>query len=135
MPMRYSALSAIVLAALLLVFAPAASAHKIVGHDGMIHACYKVKGKPKGAMRVVRGRAKCRRGERKVAWRVQGPAAQTGATGATGSPGADAAIAALSERLDALTARVEKLEAIVGAVCSQISLVTSLLPIESFACP
>jgi len=37
--MRYSALSAIVLAALLLVCAPAASAHKIVGHDGKIHAC------------------------------------------------------------------------------------------------
>ena len=132
--MRYSALSAIVLAALLLVCAPAASAHKIVGHDGKIHACYKVKGKPRGALRAVRGRAKCRRGERKVAWPVRG-AGQTGASGAAGSPGSDATIAALSERLDALTARVEKLEGIVGAVCSQISLVTSLLPIEPFGCP
>jgi hypothetical protein len=112
------------------------SAHKMVGRDGKLRACYVVKGKPKGALRLVRGRAKCRRGERKVAWTVSGPAAQTGATGAAGSPGADAAtIAALSERVDALTARVEKLEGVVEAVCPQISLVTSLLPTESFSCP
>lgn len=123
---------------ILLASALAAPAHKIVGQDGKIHACYKVKGKPRGALRAVRGRAKCRRGERKVAWAVGGPAAQTGATGATGaagSPGADApTVAALSERIDALTARVEKLEGVVAAVCPQVSLVTSLLPTESFSC-
>jgi hypothetical protein len=133
--MRFLALPLIALL-ILLGFALGAPAHKIVGNDGKIHACYKVKGKPKGALRAVRGRAKCRRGERKVAWAVSGPAAQTGATGAVGGPGADAAtIAALSERVDALTARVEKLEGVVEAVCPQISLVTSLLPTESFSCP
>jgi len=132
--MRLLALPLIALLALL-VFALAAPAHKIVGHDGKIHACYKVKGKPRGALRAVRGRAKCRRGERKVAWRVQGPAAQTGATGAAGSPGSDASAAVLSERIDALTARVEKLEGALGEVCSQVSLVTALLPTESFSCP
>lgn len=132
--MKFATLS-LIAALALLVFAPAASAHKIVGHDGMIHACYKVKGKPRGALRAVRGRAKCHRGERKVAWPIRGSAAQTGAAGAVGSPGADAAaIAALNERIDALSARVEKLEGIVAAACSQISLVTSLLPIEPFSC-
>lgn len=131
--MRLGTLS-LIAALALLVFAPAAPAHKLVGHDGMIHACYKVKGKPRGALRAVRGRAKCHRGERKVAWPVRG-SGQTGATGAAGGPGSDASITALSERVDALTARVEKLEVIVGAVCSQISLVTSLLPIEPFGCP
>jgi len=119
----------------LLAWGAAASSHKIVGHDGKIHACYKVKGKPRGALRAVRGQAKCRRGERKLAWQAQGPAAQTGATGTAGSPGSDASATALNEQIDALTARVEKLEGVVGEVCSQASLVSSLLPVESFACP
>jgi hypothetical protein len=124
---------ALVTVLLLAVLAGSASAHKIVGRDGKIHACYKVKGKPRGALRAVRGRAKCRRGERKVAWTVAG--AQSGAAGLAGAPGTDAAIGALSARMDALEARVEKLEALVGTLCSQISLVTSLLPIEPFSCP
>jgi hypothetical protein len=122
-------------AAVLFACAPQASAHKIVGRDGKVHACYRVKGKPKGAVRLVHRRARCHRGERKVAWPVTGATGQAGATGPSGGPGADAAtLAALNERIDALSTRVEKLEGIVGAVCSQISLVTSLLPIETFSC-
>lgn len=119
----------------LTAFSVTASAHKIVGRDGTIHACYRVKGKPKGALRAVHGRAKCHRGERKIAWSARGSATQTGATGPAGSSGSDAAIAALSERVDALATRVEKLEKIVSAVCSQVALLTTLLPIEPFSCP
>jgi hypothetical protein len=38
------------------------------GKNGTIQACYRVKGKPKGALRVVPAQQRCKRGERKVVW-------------------------------------------------------------------
>lgn len=104
--------------------------------DGKVHACYRVKGKPKGAVRIVHsGRTRCRRGERKVAW------ARTATQGASGQPGASAneaalraEIAALRESVDALSARLLAVEGVVKAVCSQVSIITGLLPLEPFAC-
>lgn len=55
-----------------------------VGKDGKIHACYRVKGKPKGSLRVVPGN-RCKRGERKVVWSVAGSSGQTGANGQAGT--------------------------------------------------
>lgn len=135
---RMSAVSLAVAIPLLAAFPGAATAHKIVGHDGMIHACYRVKGKPKGVLRAVHGRAKCHRGERKVTWPVAAMTGQAGAAGQTGpaGQGVDATtVAALDERINALAARVEKLEGLIGAICPQVSLLTSLLPIEPFTCP
>ena len=74
-------------AALLLAgFAEAASA-RIVGKDGKVYACYRVKGKPKGAVRLVAKKARCKRGERKLNWGVAGPAGAPGAAGANGAQG------------------------------------------------
>lgn len=81
-------------AAMLLVgLVGTASAVPLIGKDGKIHACYRVKGKPKGNLRVVpSAKARCKRGERKVAWTVagtsnQGSAGQQGASGASGTSG------------------------------------------------
>lgn len=109
-----------------------ATARPLVGKDGKIHACYKVKGKPRGALRVVKSRkARCRRGERKVAWTVVGAGGQAGPSGAHGSQGspgasvqgaAGAPSPALLDQIDSLTTRVDSLEArltAVEALCDQ----------------
>jgi hypothetical protein len=121
---------------------------------GQVHACYRVKGKAKGAMRVVPVNKKCRRGEKKLAWSVAGPAGsagQNGAPGADGTNGSNGATgpqgstneAALQAKIAGLTVKVEGLEGIlgtvtnvelteaigtvpvVGSLCSQTSAVTS----------
>jgi hypothetical protein len=62
-----------------------------IGQGGQISACYKVKGKAKGAMRVVPASKKCRKGERKLAWSVAGAPGASGAAGAQGQTGASGA--------------------------------------------
>jgi hypothetical protein len=113
-------------AAMLLIPVGPASAGP-VSKDGQIHACYRVKGKPKGQLRVVRSaRARCRRGERKVAWSVAsssglpGPTAQ-GFQGVPGAPGASstdgtADDAALKAQVGALAVRVQALEGLLNGV-------------------
>ncbi len=100
-----------------------ASAKRPIGKDGTIHACYRVKGKPKGALRVVpSARTRCRRGERKTAWSVSPPVTSTtagsagsqGPSGAAGSAGADEA--ALKAQVGALSLRVEALEGILQGI-------------------
>ncbi len=109
-------------ALLLLCLAGTATARGPVGKDGRIHACYRVKGKPKGALRVVRSsRAHCRRGERKTSWIVAGPSAagSQGGQGEAGASGADADEAALKAQIGALSLRVEALERTSEALCEQ----------------
>lgn len=65
-----------------------AAAAPAIGKGGQISACYLVKGKAKGAMRVVPAGKKCRRGERKLAWSVAGRTGPSGQNGTTGAPGA-----------------------------------------------
>lgn len=101
-----------------------AAARPLVGKDGKIHACYKVKGKPRGALRAVKGRkARCRKGERKVAWTVVGASGQPGPKGAQGSDGGPGTSAqqssqssTSSEQISLLAARVDSLEAKLAAV-------------------
>ena len=50
-----------------------------------IHACVKPKS---GATRIVKAKAKCRRGERKLSWSTAGPRGPAGANGANGANGA-----------------------------------------------
>jgi hypothetical protein len=112
------ALASLAAGALLLAcLADTAAARGPVGRDGKIHACYRVKGKPKGALRVVRSaRARCRRGERKTSWSVAsspGTASQ-GAQGQAGVSGADEA--ALKAQIGALMLRVEALEGILQGI-------------------
>jgi hypothetical protein len=112
------------LAATALIFAGlcgAASAAPPVGKDGQIHACYRVKGKPKGALRVVVGsRVQCRRGERKVAWVVAATSSANGQQGVQGQQGASGASgsddAALKAQVGALSLRVEALEGVLQGI-------------------
>jgi hypothetical protein len=59
----------------------AVTSKRFVGTDGKVHACAKNRG---GAVRLVHGNGKCRRGEQKVAWSQTGP---RGAAGNDGTPG------------------------------------------------
>lgn len=117
-------------AVLLGAFCGTASAkrHALIGRDGKIHACYRVKGKPKGELRVVRSpRAHCRRGERKVAWSVAPTASVPGASGQQGSQGQQGSggtsgtssdEAALKAQISALSLKVESLEGLLNGVGS-----------------
>lgn len=124
---RRSCLAAIVLlglaAVLLISFCGSAAAkrHPPISKDGRIHACYKVKGKPRGALRVVRSsKARCRKGERKVAWSVaaaSGASGQPGSRGPSGASGvASSNEALLKEQVDALLLRVAALEGVLQGI-------------------
>ncbi len=68
--------------------AAGAAAASPVGKDGRIHACYRVKGKPKGGLRIVlSAKSRCKKGERKVAWSAAGFSGGSGASGQSGSSG------------------------------------------------
>lgn len=104
----------------------AAKQRSFVGGDGKIHACYRVKGKPKGMVRVVRGgNHRCRRGERRMAWSVAAAPGAPGASGAggqagSGTPGASATgDSALEAQVNALTAKVAALEGLLQGVTNQ----------------
>jgi hypothetical protein len=101
-----------------------AKRHPLIGKDKRIHACYRVKGKPKGALRAVRSRrTRCKRGERKVAWSVATAPAALGSTGSQGGAGGDGAAGAgeavLKAQVGALVQRVEALEGVIASLCSQ----------------
>lgn len=101
------------------------------GQGGQIHACYKVRGKAKGSMRVVSGK-RCKKGERKLAWSVAGPQGASGPLGAKGAPGAQgqpgangangaagssgAGVVALESKIASLTLEVANLEGILQGV-------------------
>jgi hypothetical protein len=109
-----------------------AAAAPAIGKGGQIGACYMVKGKAKGAMRVVPASKKCRRGERKLAWNVagapgaagapggagpQGQAGSPGTPGASGAGGAPGAtVAGLETEVASLALQVEALENILDGV-------------------
>lgn len=101
-----------------------------IAKNGKVNACYRVKGKAKGAMRVVPANKKCRRGERKLAWNVAGPAGPAGKAGAQGAAGANGQAgatgpqgsgneAALQAKIAGLNLQVEGLEDMVGSLCTQ----------------
>lgn len=122
------------LLALLLLAPPAADARPLVGKDGKIHACYKWKGKKKGALRVVRGpKVRCPRKWKKVSWYARGgfasPPAAIGPVGPQGPPGAvdPAVVTQLEGKVSQLLTRVEELETLiptVQALCTQVETVT-----------
>lgn len=68
------------------ILAASAAAASPIGQGGQVHACYQVKGKEKGSMRVVAGKH-CRPGERKLAWSLAGPQGMAGTQGTTGAQG------------------------------------------------
>jgi hypothetical protein len=127
------ALLGIVLASLCLT--GTASAASLVGKDGRIHACYKVKGKAKGTLRVVRSaKARCPRHWKKVAWNARGQSGfsggegfsgeqgsggesgQGGAKGDTGAQGTAAKVSSLESKVTQLLGQVKSLESILGGI-------------------
>jgi len=102
------------------------------GTNGQVSACYRVKGKAKGAMRVVPAGKKCKKGERKLAWSVTGPPGAQGATGAQGGQGAQGSagtngtngsngapapgVVALETKVASLTLEVSALEGVLSGV-------------------
>lgn len=110
-----------------LALAGTAVAAPAIGKGGKISACYRVKGKAKGAMRVVPANKKCRRGERKLAWNVAGPTGQVGQAGAGGAIGGTGAVgptgssgtsneANLQAKIAGLTLKVEGLEGLLQGI-------------------
>jgi hypothetical protein len=111
-----------------------ASAASLAGKDGMIHACFKAKGKGKGTLRVVRSaKAKCPRGWKKTAWNARGPAVTggngeggsaggngeagaPGSTGATGAGGAKGTVTSLEKQVTELLTKVKSLESILSGI-------------------
>jgi hypothetical protein len=109
-----------------LAWTATASAKPLVGKDGKIHACYRVKGKPKGVLRVVKSpKARCRKGERKVAWVTAGAIGAPGPEAPAGSASATASTSALEAKVAGLTARMERLEGLVSDTCSQATALTT----------
>jgi hypothetical protein len=81
------ALALVAAAALCVGLVASAGAVKLVGKDGRVYACYKAKGKAKGAVRLVPKKAHCKKGQKKISWGVTGPAGESGAGGENGSNG------------------------------------------------
>lgn len=120
--------SALAAAMLLVGLCSTSYAAAPVSKDGTIHACYKVKGKPKGTLRVVGAKARCKRGERKVVWSAAGSSGAAGAngqggangasggSGQSGSNGTNGTEAVLKSQIASLTVKLEGLEGILGGI-------------------
>jgi hypothetical protein len=145
-------LSVVILAVLgVMAFAPTAPAASPIAKDGRIHACYKVKGKGKGTLRLVRnGKVRCPKKWKKVSWQANGvtaagqpgPAGETGATGPQGERGLTGAagnvvVEDLEDKVTELLTKVQSLEAaianlagieaVVGSLCAQTETLTGQL--------
>lgn len=64
----------------------------IPGSDGVIHGCYRAKA---GQLRVVKARARCRKGEKPLSWSQRGPQGANGVQGPSGPAGAPGAAGAV----------------------------------------
>jgi hypothetical protein len=113
------------LAAVALWVAPTtAGAAKLVGKDGKVYACYKAKGKSKGAVRLVAKKGKCKRGEKKISWGSKGPAGESGQNGESTNSGESgpagetgaAGVKGLESKVQALTSKVTSLEGILQGI-------------------
>lgn len=120
--------SALAAAMLLVGLCSTSLAATPVGKDGTIHACYKVKGKPKGTLRVVGAQKRCKRGERKVVWNATGSSGAGGAngqggangasggSGQSGSNGTSGTEAVLKSQIASLSVKLEGLEGILNGI-------------------
>lgn len=114
-----------------LAFGPAASAAPPVAKDGKIHACYKVKGKGKGNLRLARNaKGRCPRKWKKVAWVASGglvgpgapgpsgPKGDTGPAGPQGEKGTagNVVVKELEDKVSELLTKVQALEGVLSGV-------------------
>src|SRR6185312_8794039 len=118
---------AMLVAAALCVAAIAAEASgALVGKDGRVYACYKAKGKRKGAVRLVAKKAKCHKGEKKVSWgaTVVGPSGENGSNGENGAGGEGgtggekgaSSLGGLEKQVQSLTSKITQLESVLKGI-------------------
>ena len=99
----------------------------LVGKDGRVYACYKAKGKRKGAVRLVAKKGKCHKGEKKVSWSAPAPRARAEKTGrtaktasaakaATGGEKGASATQGLEKQVQSLTSKVTQLESVLKGI-------------------
>lgn len=117
-------LAAVALCAAVIV---GAASGALVGKNGRVYACYKVKGKRKGAVRLVAKNAHCRKGEKKVSWSVTGPSGQSGENGQNGENGAGgeggaggekgtSSLGGLEKQVQSLTSKLTSLESVLKGI-------------------
>jgi hypothetical protein len=106
------------------VFAPGAGAAAPVGADGIIHACYKAKGKHKGAVRIVPAGKKCKRKKREkpIQWNVAG---QIGTPGASGQSGSSLEVTTPLTKIESLESTVQSLTSALNTACGQVQTLTT----------
>lgn len=99
----------------------------LVGKDGRVYACYKAKGKRKGAVRLVTKKGKCHKGEKKVSWSAAGPAGQggengqngengTGGEGGVGGEKGTTGTQGLEKQVQSLTSKITSLESVLKGI-------------------
>jgi hypothetical protein len=102
-----------------------AGAAKLVGKNGQVYACYKAKGKRKGAVHLVAKKGKCHKGEKKISWSSVGPAGKSGESGENGSNGESGAggeqgvagtTQTLEKQVNQLTNKVTSLEGVLKGI-------------------
>jgi hypothetical protein len=127
-----------------------ASATSLAGKDGKIHACYKVKGRAKGTLRVVRGaKARCPRGWKKTAWNASGaPGAagenggngvgepgSAGGNGANGTAGTNGKVSSLESQVTELLTKLKSLESVLAGVTNtQLKEAIGNVPVVASLC-
>jgi hypothetical protein len=104
-----------------------ASGASLVGKNGRVYACYKAKGKRKGAVRLVAKNGKCRKGEKKVSWSVAGPAGTSGENGSNGENGTGGEGGNGGEKGSAGTQTTQTLEKQVQSLTSKLASLESVL--------
>jgi hypothetical protein len=118
------ALALLAAAALFAAVIVAAANGALVGKDGRVYACYKAKGKRKGAVRLVAKKGKCHKGEKKVSWSATGPSGENGSSGENGVGGEGGAggekgttgTQGLEKQVQALTTKVTSLESVLKGI-------------------
>jgi hypothetical protein len=96
----------------------------LVGKDGRVYACYKAKGKRKGAVRLVAKNGKCHKGEKKVSWgAAAGPSGENGngenGVGGEGGAGGEKGATAtqgLEKQVQSLTSKITQLESVLKGI-------------------
>jgi hypothetical protein len=99
----------------------------LVGKNGRVYACYKAKGKHKGAVRLVPKKGKCHKREKKISWGTVGPAGQSGENGQNGENGTAGeggaggekgatSTQALEKQVQSLTSKVTSLESVLKGI-------------------
>jgi hypothetical protein len=152
-PIKVATIATVAMLAVgLMLISTTATAAPLV-KNGRIHACYKVKGKAKGAVRLVRSaKARCPRGWKKVAWNASG---QSGAPGETGSGGENGSagepgqgtkgdpgalttgtkVASLETKVTELLTKLKSLESILAGVNNQqLKEAIGAVPVVSALC-